>query len=187
MGRVSFWLCSIPAHSQSAATTPGRRHDLWISEQPVLVDHADRNRPVGSAARPRLLHRGLDLEGMAVVEGSTRNGRELTASVLHRHSIHSPLTIGFSEPMMEFTRKAAHWGRLDEKRIAEGALTPFPAFRFSSLVDCRNSLTIDVDDAFSIDPRLLAQPDFTGCKPRSPQAVGPVCAEQSSRIAKAEP
>jgi hypothetical protein len=88
---------------------------------------------------------------------------------------------------MKFTGKAAHWGRLDEKRIAEGARTPFPAFRFSSLVDCMNSLTIDVDDALSIDPLPLAQPDFTGCEPQSTQAVEPVCAEQSSRSAKAEP
>ena len=113
---------------------------------------------------------------------------ELTASDstidLRRHSFHSPLTRGFSEPMMDFTRKAAHWGRLDEKRIAEGGGTPFPAFRFSSLVDCVNSLTIDVDDAFSIDPLPLAQPDFTGCVAQSTQAVGPVCAEQSHRIAE---
>ena len=85
---------------------------------------------------------------------------------------------------MESTGKAAHWGRLDEKRIAEGAGTPFPAFRFSSLVDCQDSLTIDVDDAFSIDPLPLAQPDFTGCLAQSTQAVGPVCADQSHRIAE---
>ena len=85
---------------------------------------------------------------------------------------------------MEFTRKAAHWGRLDEKRIAEGVQAPFPAFRFSSLVDCRNSLTIDVDDALSIDPLPLAQPDSTGCVAQSTQAVGPVCADQSHRIAE---
>ncbi len=64
--------------------------------------------------------------------------------------------------MIASNTKAAHWGRLDEKRIVEGAVTPFPAFRFSSLVDCHNSLTIDVDDAFSIDPAPPARPANTG-------------------------
>jgi hypothetical protein len=86
--------------------------------------------------------------------------------------------------MIRSTKKAAHWGRLDEKRIAEGVSALFPAFRFSSLVDCDNSLTIDVDDAFSIDPLLLAQPDFTGCGPQSLHAAKPVCADQSHRIAE---
>ena len=100
------------------------------------------------------------------------------------HNPSTPLTITHSKAMIDVNRKAAHWGRLDEKRIAEGALTLFPAFRFSSLVDCSNSLTIDVDDAFSIDPLLLAQPDFTGCGPQSLHAAKPVCADQSHRIAE---
>jgi hypothetical protein len=130
------------------------------------------------------------MEGLEVMEKNAKSCREPTASgstiALSSHRFHSPLTIGFSEPMMEFTRKAAHWGRLDEKRIAEGVRAPFPAFRFSSLVDCRNSLTIDVDDALSIDPLPLAQPDSTGCVTQSTQAVGPVCADQSHRIAETE-
>ena len=92
-----------------------------------------------------------------------------------------PLTTRRCEQMMDSPMKnAARCGRLVENRIVESASTLFTAFRFSSLVDCRNSLTIDVDDAHSIEPSLLAQPHSLGCGPQSPHAAKPVCAHSPS-------
>ena len=77
-------------------------------------------------------------------------------------------------------KKAAQCGRLVERSDRRGATNTFAAFQLSSLVDCDNSLTIDVDDADSIEPSLLAQPHSPGCVPQSPHAAKPVCAHSPS-------
>ncbi len=77
-------------------------------------------------------------------------------------------------------KKAAQCGRLVERSDRRGATNTFAAFQLSSLVDCIHSRTIDVDDAHSIEPSLLAQPHSPGCVPQSPHAAKPVCAHSPS-------
>ncbi len=92
-----------------------------------------------------------------------------------------PLTTQFSVGKMRAeTIKAAQCGRLVERSDRRGVSPPVAAFQLSSLVDCTNSLTIDVDDAHSIEPSLLAQPHSPGCVLQSPHAAKPVCAHSPS-------
>jgi hypothetical protein len=92
-----------------------------------------------------------------------------------------PLTTQFSVAKMRSEiKKDALCGRLVENRIVESVSPLFTAFRLSSLVDCLYSLTIDVDDADSIEPSLLAQPHSPGRVLQSPHAAKPVCAHSPS-------
>ena len=79
--------------------------------------------------------------------------------------------------MRSETREADQRGRLDEKTDRRDVGASSAPFGFSSLVDCLNSLTIDVDDAERIDPIPLTQSLCFGCVPQSLHTVLPVCAD----------
>ena len=92
-----------------------------------------------------------------------------------------PLTTQFTVAnMWAETKKVVQCGQLVERSDRRGVTSTFAAFQLSSLVDCHNSLTIDVDDADSIEPSLLAQPHSPGRVLQSPHAAKPVCAHSPS-------
>lgn len=78
-------------------------------------------------------------------------------------------------------KKAVLVGRLVEKLDRRDVQASSAPFGFSPSSDCLNSLTIDVDDAQSIEPIRFTQPPFLGVRSQSSHAVLPVCAVLSSR------
>lgn len=73
-------------------------------------------------------------------------------------------------------QKAAQCGRLARQADGRGATNTFAAYRHSSIANCVNSLTKDVDDDIVCVVCRLRQSGFSGRVPRSSHTAQPDCA-----------